>query len=149
MLLEQNTRTLNTLLFKMVFIIPDNHSNKSHYHLVKVSDSSMTECYLKIGEGLDNTTGCVYSEAASMIGGIGALFTAIVGFTLNFLVICALMKTPSLRKEYLTPFLISLALTDILFSAMALPMTSARYFARYVLYMINCEGNLFMYAVIS
>ena len=114
----------------MGFIIVDNHSNENHYDLVQLSDSFMTECYLKVGEGIDNTTSCVYSDATSMIGGLGSLFIATVGFILNFLVICALMKTPNLRKEYLTPFLISLVLIDILFSTIALPMTAVRYFAR-------------------
>ena len=120
----------------------NSNSTQSHYYVIKnLNDSYMTKCYLEIADGLDDTTDYVYPEAVSLFGGIVGQITSIAGFTLNILVIIAFIKTPSLRKEYLTPFMISLALTDFLFSAIALPMDAATYFARYVLYMLNYVGN--------
>ena len=116
--------------------ITDNFSKKYYYELRNLSSSSMRQCYLQMGSGLDNKTEYVYSEAVSMVGGFGALMTGIVGSTLNLLVIFALLNTPSLRKEYLTPFMVSLALTDLLFSAIALPMRAVSYFIRYK-FMLN------------
>ena len=110
----------------------DSQSNGTHYKLMtKLDDVSMKECYLKVGEGLDNKTEYVYSDDLSAaVGGIGALVTGMAGFTLNTLVIIALVKTPNLRKDYITPFIISLALTDLLFSTIALPAKAATYFVR-------------------
>ena len=116
----------------MEFIIVDEHSNESHYDLLtNLNDVSMGECYLYVGKGVNDTsTGFLYTNTESMVGGLVYAFTGIAGFILNFLVIIALMKTPSLRNEYLTPFIISLALTDVLFSALALPLRAVSYFAR-------------------
>ena len=117
----------------MGFAIFDEPYNASYYYLLtNVSDSSMSQCYLQIGKDLDNKTEYAYSEAVSLIGGLGAEIIGMIGFTLNLFVIIALTKTPGLRKEYLTPFMISLSLTDFLFSAIPLPMTAVRYFLRYV-----------------
>lgn len=114
-------------------ILPTKHSEKYVFELRNLNNSYMTECWLEVGDGLDNNTDYVYSEAVSVIGGLGALITGIGGSMLNLLVIIAFMKTPSLRKEYLTPFMVSLAMTDLIFSAIALPMLAIGYFARYIL----------------
>ena len=91
-----------------------------------------TECY-EIRNNtycsvLSNATDWVYSPAESIFAGLGATFQSITGFTLNLLVILALIRTPSIRKEYLTPFILSLAATDMIYSTFTLPIIAARDF---------------------
>ena len=110
--------------------------NVSHYHRVPFTGLSMDHCYLKVDmeSMLDNSTASCYSTAESIIGGLGATFEGIAGTFLNALVILALLKNASLRKEYLTPSIVSLATTDLLFSMVTLPMVAIRYFVQYVFY---------------
>ena len=112
----------------------DDCKNISHYHLVNITNSStsMTECYLKVDfdSKLDDSTSYVYSTTESVIAGVGSTILAIVGTFLNFLVILALLKCNKLRKEYLTPSVVSLATTDLLYSMLTLPMLALRYFVQ-------------------
>ena len=114
--------------------------NISHYHLVNItgSSTSMTECYLKVSldSKLNDSTSYVYSTTDSVIAGIGSTILAIVGTFLNFVVILALLRCNKLRKEYLTPSVVSLATTDLLYSMLTLPMLAMRYFVQYVLHRI-------------
>ena len=106
----------------------------AYYEARNVSNSSfVTECYLEIDNALDNQTDYFYSNEASIIGGVGGLLTSIIGFGLNVVVLIACRKVAALRKDYHTPFMISLALTDCLFSVVALPIEYVNYFMRYVL----------------
>ena len=111
-----------------------NHSDEYYYALkTNVSDSSLGECYLKIGNGLNNKTENVYPEVGSIIGGLSALFTGIAGLSLNLLFVYALLKNPLIRKDFLTPFFVSLSSTDILFSGLVLPIRAVLYFVRYLI----------------
>ena len=106
------------------------HPNISHYHLVNLSNSKYnTECYLKVdvNSALSNDTEYCYTTAESIIAGLGATFQSIAGTILNFLVIVALIRTKSIRHEYITPSILSLIVTDLLFSTITLPMLAARY----------------------
>lgn len=78
---------------------------------------------------LGNSTEWVYYPAESICAGLGANFQSISGFTLNLLVVLALLRTPSLRKDYLTLFILSLAATDLIYSTVTLPIIAARNFA--------------------
>ena len=113
-----------------------NGENISHYHLMNLSGTHEynKQCYLKVDVNsvLDNDTAYCYSTAVSIIGGLGATFQSMLGSFLNILVILALLNDASLRKEYLTPSIISLASTDLLFSMFSLPMVAIRYFVKYV-----------------
>ena len=105
--------------------------DKSHYHLLNVSDSEFIEkCYLKIGNGLKNETNYIYSDEQSMIAGVSAAIYSIVGLSLNSFFLIALYTKPNAKTEYITPSIISLALNDALFSALTLPMLAGRYFVR-------------------
>ena len=109
----------------------------SHYHLLNLTESLQEynkQCYLKIdvNSELDNRTEYVYSNAVSVVGGLGALFISILGTFLNVIVIAALIKDVALRKEYLTPPILSLATTDLLYSMCTLPAMAIRYFVKYV-----------------
>ena len=106
--------------------------NISHYHLASLTNALMKECYLKVDmrSKLDDSTDYCYSEAESILGGLGATTEAIAGSILNFIVILALTKNSHLRKQYMTPCIVSLATTDLLFSLVTIPMLSQHYFSR-------------------
>ena len=113
------------------------HPNISHYHLVNLSGSDYNnQCYLKVDVNsiLGNDTGYCYTNIQSVIAGLGAILQSIVGIALNLLVIVALLRTKHVRKEYITPSIVSLIATDLLFSFFTLPMMAARYFIGYVFY---------------
>ena len=76
---------------------------------------------------LSNELGWVYSTGESTFTTLVLSLLSIIGFSLNLLVIMALLKSRSLRKEYLTFFIISLVLTDLAFSTFTLPITVARF----------------------
>ena len=106
--------------------------NISHYQLVNLTNAFMKTCYLKVDmrSSLDNSTDYCYSNAESVLAGLGATLEAIAGSILNLLVIVALVRNPYLRKEYMTTSIVSLAITDFLFSIVTLPMLAHRYFTQ-------------------
>ena len=106
--------------------------NISHYQLVNLTNAFMKTCYLKVDmrSSLDNSTDYCYSNAESVLAGLGATLEAIAGSILNLLVIVALVRNPYLRKEYMTTSIVSLAITDFLFSIVTLPMLAHRYFSQ-------------------
>ena len=107
--------------------------NVSHYHLVDLENNDyMKKCYLKVdmNSKLDESTDYVYSEMQSTLGGVGATIESILGIILNLLVIVALVENPYIRKQYLTPAIVSLATTDLLYSFITLPMQAHNYFSR-------------------
>ena len=124
--------------------------NEPFYHRINISnDSYYDHCYLKvrISENnvtscpypftvdefclkpvLENTTDWVYSQGESAFAGVFATVQAIAGVLLNLLVFAVFLRTPALRKEYLTPFVFSLGLTDLVYSMITLPIIAARNF---------------------
>lgn len=106
--------------------------NISHYQLVNLTNAFMKTCYLKVDmrSSLDNSTAYCYSDTESVLAGLGATIEAIAGSILNLLVIVALVKNSNLRKEYMTRAIVSLAITDFLFSIVTLPMLAHRYFSQ-------------------
>lgn len=109
-----------------------------HYHLMNFSHDEHYHhaCWLIVDHNtsfsrLSKDTHFVYSEAESITAGLVVAFESIVGSVLNLLVILALLKNSNLRKEYLTPAILSLALTDFLFSVFSLPVVSLHFFVRY------------------
>ena len=107
--------------------------NVSHYHLVDLEDNAyMDKCYLKVDmtSSLNDSTEYVYSEMESLLGGVGATIESIFGIILNLLVIVALVENPYIRKQYLSPAIVSLATTDLLYSLITLPMQAHNYFSR-------------------
>ena len=106
--------------------------NISHYQLVNLTNAFMKTCYLKVDmrSSLDNSTDYCYSNAESVLAGLGATLEAIAGSILNLLVIVALVRNPYLRKEYMTTSIVSLAITDFFFSIVTLPMLAHRYFSQ-------------------
>ena len=81
--------------------------------------------------------------AETVAAGVVVTIESIGGSLLNLLVIIALLRNPQLRKEYLTPFIISNAMTDFLFSSVILPTLSIRCF-RMKWPNISCSWILFL-----
>ena len=66
----------------------------------------------------------VYTPTESIIFGVGYIPLSIMGSVLNLLVMLAILKSPELRKEYLTPSIFSIALNDFIFSICTIPIAS-------------------------
>ena len=82
----------------------------------------------------------VYSIAESMTTGVFAMLLSIVGAVLNFLVICAIKRSQTLRKEYLTPSILCLSIIDFIFSVYILSLRSMLGFMRDLpILMGSCE----------
>ena len=112
---------------------PFKNSNKSYYKLVELEGSDYNEeCWLKIGVGLDDTTGYVYDGYMTYIAGVGATLQAIFGIVLNSLVLWVLSTNNGLKKEYLKNLIFSVAVSDLLCSAIVLPVLALKYFSRLV-----------------
>jgi hypothetical protein len=71
-----------------------------------------------------------YSETAAFAYGLSAIIKSLVGFILNLLVILAIIRSSDLRKEYLTPSILSIAMADFILSAYVLPKMAFIVFAR-------------------
>ena len=78
------------------------------------------DSYLEL---IDNCAGYIAAGVVVTIESIG-------GSIMNLLIIIALLRTPQLRNEYITPFIISNATTDFLFSTITLPTLSIFCFLR-------------------
>ncbi|XP_040570280.1 protein trapped in endoderm-1 [Lepeophtheirus salmonis] len=68
-----------------------------------------------------------YSRAATIFAAVCASIFCIVGVLGNLLTIVGLLKSPRLRNHATTMFVVSLAISDLLFSAINLPFTASRY----------------------
>ena len=75
-------------------------------------------------------TTVVYADHASNLGGVIFAILSVPGAILNFLLIVALLKNTKIRQEYLTKTVVSIAITDFLWSIYWLPIMSLRYFTR-------------------
>ena len=125
--------------------------SESYFRKVNLSGSSYNDhCYLKTqfkkledddmdcpGDEIDgycsllsDKTDWIYSTGHSITACLFLTPLSVAGFILNFLVILAVVKTPSLRKEYLSSFIISLAVTDLIMSTFTLPILVAKYAMR-------------------
>ena len=106
----------------------------SHCSLIKFKSSNFHDtCWM-----LDNVTlislhlspndaNFVYSEKESIMAGVVIALQSIFGTILNFLVIVALLRNSELRKEYLTPTIISIAIANFIHSIYTLPILSCHF----------------------
>ena len=72
----------------------------------------------------------IFSEDISKIAAWAAIICSVLGCVGNLFTILVLLCKASFRIHSTTPFLLSLALSDLLFSSINLPVTAARYFKR-------------------
>ena len=80
----------------------------------------------------DDSTPFIYDDFEAILGASFSTLLAICGFTFNLLVISAVMYHRKTREQTLTPFIISLCTSDLIFSLATLPLFAIRFFARYL-----------------
>lgn len=66
----------------------------------------------------------------SVLAGSAATFLSLLGMTFNLVTILALLNHLPLRKHVTTPFVISLAVSDFMFSSCILPIMATRFYSR-------------------
>ena len=111
-----------SVIIKMVYKLPFN-----------TSDSNDVCWWTLDGEATSipiNDTTFAYSDTECYIAGVIFAFQSIVGAVLNFLLIIALLWNFKLRKEYLTKTIVSMPITDFLWSVYFLPQYSLYFFQK-------------------
>nr|CAD7434164.1 unnamed protein product [Timema monikensis] len=68
-----------------------------------------------------------YPRSATILAAACAVIFSVVGVTGNLVTALALLRCRKLRKHATTAFVISLSVSDLLFSAINLPLTASRY----------------------
>ena len=88
------------------------------YHEIHFNSSNYFEkCWLKTNKSTLNLTVDIYlPEPQASIMAFVVAMQVIAGIVLNFLVIASLLRNQQLRNSYLTPSIVSIAITDLLFS---------------------------------
>ena len=97
---------------------PQLSSNKNKEHMLWCNSSNPCEQF-------------VFSTAQSLTAGVSASALALVGSVLNLVTIVALLRYSKTRYHVTTPFVISLAFSDFLFSSVTLPTLAVKFFARF------------------
>ena len=88
------------------------------YQEIPFNSSNYFEtCWIKTNQNKLNLTFDIFlpEPQASIVAFVVAI-QSIAGIVLNFLVIASLLRNPQLRKAYLTPSIVSIAITDWVFS---------------------------------
>ena len=86
----------------------------------------------------------MYSETEAMTAGGFNTLQSIVGSILNCMVILAILRSTDLRKEYLTPCILSIAITDFLFSIVVLPVMAITFFQKDIPVSFGCSFSGFI-----
>ncbi len=96
-------------------------------------------------------TKIIFDDLSCEVAAWGAIICAILGTLGNVLTITVLLTKKSLRGHTTTPFLLSLAFSDLLFCTFCLPLTAVRFFKKaWVFKMCTCQlFPFFFYANIS
>ena len=127
----------------------------NEYQKVPLNSSSyFDECWLKV-----NTTSNMSStismetdfwlpEAGSFLAALAFAFESFVGTALNILVIVSLLRSSELRKGYLTPSIVSIAITDLIFSMFACTASATFFFVRDMPLPNGCQAFSLIYYVL-
>ena len=95
-----------------------------------VSNPSSNQCWWNDTSKFNETTPFLYGHVVANVGGLVATLFALCGFTFNFLIIASVMYHKKTREQTLTPFIISLCGSDLIYSIATLPFYAIRLFAR-------------------
>jgi len=77
----------------------------------------------------DGFSGAVhFPTSLTLFAAIAALVLSLLGVSGNLVTVIALIKDKKLRKKATTSFIISLAVSDLMFCSINLPLTAVRYF---------------------
>ena len=113
------------------------------------SSNYFNSCWTKINykeptpRALTEDPGFVYSDEVAITIGSFQTLECIVGSILNLLVILAVLRSKDIRKEYITPSLLSIAITDFIFSAYSIPVSAIKFFSRDMPFPNGCEFTAF------
>ena len=101
----------------------ENQTKDPYAKLVAINTSNYFEhCWLFIDSSSTNPIirstdpSNVYTDTESFIFGVGCIPLWLCGLIINSLVILAILRSSELRKEYLTPSILSITLNDFSFS---------------------------------
>ena len=124
---------------------------EKHYFEVPLHTSKyFNSCWTKINSeeqsfrALTEDPGFCYSDAVAIITGLLITFESVIGIVLNVLVILAVLRSKDIRKEYLTPSMLSIAITDFIFSACVIPVSASRFFSRDVPFPSYCHVTAYI-----
>ena len=95
-----------------------------------VSNATSNQCWWNDTSKFNETTPFLYEPVVANVGGLVATLFALCGFTFNFLIIASVMYHKKTREQTLTPFIISLCGSDLIYSIATLPFYAIRLFAR-------------------
>ena len=95
-----------------------------------VSNTTSNQCWWNDTSKFNETTPFLYEPVVANVGGFVATLFALCGFTFNFLIIASVMYHKKTREQTLTPFIISLCSSDLIYSIATLPFYAIRLFAR-------------------
>lgn len=105
----------------------------SNCRLINIESSKFFEnCWMQdnatlISLHLSPDPNFMYSEMESIMAGIIVALQSLFGTIWNFLVIVALLRNSELRKEYLTPTIVSIAVANFIHSIYTLPILSCHF----------------------
>ena len=92
-------------------------------------------CWWNDSSVKNDSTPFHYDTLEASLGGSFSMIFSLVGFTFNLLIIASVMYHRKTREQTLTPFIISLSSSDLIFSIATLPFFAIRFFARYIIRM--------------
>ena len=72
----------------------------------------------------------VFGLPETLAAGSSATLLGILGLLSNLITICALLLHAPIRNHVTTPFVISLAFSDLLFSSTILPLLAIKFFSQ-------------------
>ena len=101
----------------------------THFHEVPLLTSDyFNTCWTKIDFAteryISEDPSFHYTNAQSVTEGVFNILLSISGIILNLLVILAILRNKEIRKEYLTPSILSISCTDLIFSMLSIPSLS-------------------------
>eukprot|EP00088_Acartia_fossae_P022620 TRINITY_DN2377_c0_g1_i2.p1 TRINITY_DN2377_c0_g1~~TRINITY_DN2377_c0_g1_i2.p1 ORF type:complete len:372 (+),score=85.47 TRINITY_DN2377_c0_g1_i2:100-1215(+) len=89
--------------------------------------STSTGTLLAMSEVSTESWGIHYTRPGTLLAAVAACMFTVVGLTGNLLTVVALCRCVKLRTHATTAFVISLAISDLLFCSINLPLTASRY----------------------
>ena len=115
-----------------------------HYHPVPLNSSNyFNSCWTKLN--FLNTTfkhssdpSYYYTYNQALTEGVLNSLLSISGVALNLIVIFVIMRNKEIRKEYLTPSFLSIAITDLMFSSVIIPALCIISFTEDVPFITGC-----------
>jgi len=78
----------------------------------------------------DDINGLALTESTTLVTGILACLLSSLGISGNLVTVISLVRDKKLRSQATSVFVISLAISDLLFCSINLPLTAVRYFQR-------------------